>query len=520
MRNLKYIKLYEAFDSNILSKVMGYIKDKKGFINVLRNVCNYINYPESKLSDEYFEYLPFNKALSKIDTVKDEPCSADSVDTFGSSGIEGEKCNNGRIKRKWGKTIRNVECTVCGGTGLSPKEVNIKLLKFWFNKDGEYITTTAVDGKMITDKGEMDDYELGDIVNSSDQLEHGNMVSFRVRGRKPVHGFIYVTSGQKYVIHNSEQYLGNYPNNSEWRKYGKYSWNITHNDFDSIQKLIPIEGIDYYNYNKKYYSGKIVNSSIKDDVKDAHFALILDFDKLKKSDFTKRSEIKFGRKDRIKGSLIDKEMSNELIKKRNIQRYFDELSKRMNIVEDISNANKLIRRSLFNKNIALIVIRSTDIITSLNKIMWSYYYLMDDKRDKSEVIKLIDISSNQLYNIAKELNDDYIENIDRIKNTLIKNDPLFEESLNILNDISTIIYNKLTSINLESIEDIDALYFKISTIRDIIRLGRFDYVDNFINYYCGAVRNDNYIRYLSGFDTRINEVNKNLKRVKSIIEKV
>ena len=38
MKNLKYIKLFEAFESTKLSKTLGFIKDKNLFIDHLKNI--------------------------------------------------------------------------------------------------------------------------------------------------------------------------------------------------------------------------------------------------------------------------------------------------------------------------------------------------------------------------------------------------------------------------------------------------------------------------------------------------
>ena len=73
MNELKYIKLFEAFDSDRLSKTLNFIdKDsKKKFLTDLKNVCNSIDFPYSEISDEYIDYLPFKRALSATKTSTD-----------------------------------------------------------------------------------------------------------------------------------------------------------------------------------------------------------------------------------------------------------------------------------------------------------------------------------------------------------------------------------------------------------------------------------------------------------------
>ena len=65
---MKYIKLYEAFESDKLSKTIGFIKekeDRKRFLEDIKKVCNQIDYPYSKLTDDNFQYLPY-KYYNKI----------------------------------------------------------------------------------------------------------------------------------------------------------------------------------------------------------------------------------------------------------------------------------------------------------------------------------------------------------------------------------------------------------------------------------------------------------------------
>ena len=94
---MKYLKLYEAFESNILSKTLKYLSkgSKDSFLKEVKQICDEMDFPYSKLSDEYFEYLPFNNALKKVD-----------------------------------------------GTN--------KIYKFWLNSDGDLINTTLTDGETTT----------------------------------------------------------------------------------------------------------------------------------------------------------------------------------------------------------------------------------------------------------------------------------------------------------------------------------------------------------------------------------
>ena len=146
---MKYIKLFEAFDSEKLSKTLGYInkRSREDVLARIKKFCEKIDFPFSKLNDSFFQYLPFQKALNLKYESKKEICKAESSSLFSSGGgIKGEFCKEGRIKRNWGFATRIVTCPNCKGTGIEPdKSAKPTHFKFWFSKEGKYITITALD---------------------------------------------------------------------------------------------------------------------------------------------------------------------------------------------------------------------------------------------------------------------------------------------------------------------------------------------------------------------------------------
>ena len=68
MKELKHIKLFEAFESQKLSKTLKFINkaSKDNFLNQIKKIAAKIDYPISELSDDLFEYLPFMSALKKV----------------------------------------------------------------------------------------------------------------------------------------------------------------------------------------------------------------------------------------------------------------------------------------------------------------------------------------------------------------------------------------------------------------------------------------------------------------------
>jgi hypothetical protein len=66
---MKYLKLFEAFESNILSKTLKYLSksSKSYFLDTIKKICDELDFPYSQLKDDYFEYLSFTKAFDKVE---------------------------------------------------------------------------------------------------------------------------------------------------------------------------------------------------------------------------------------------------------------------------------------------------------------------------------------------------------------------------------------------------------------------------------------------------------------------
>ena len=170
---MRYIQLFEAFESKMLTKTLGYINrsSRNTVINIIKRICNNIDYPISKLNDDFFKYLPYKSALELTPYLEKSPCSAESSDVFSrGTGIKGEFCKSGRIKRNWGTGTRLVECPSCYGSGFEKNNSReILIFKFWFNKDGYYkgITGCSSDGKnRVTHFGWRDE-DISLITNST-----------------------------------------------------------------------------------------------------------------------------------------------------------------------------------------------------------------------------------------------------------------------------------------------------------------------------------------------------------------
>jgi hypothetical protein len=150
MKDLKYIQLFEAFESSKLSKTLKFINKeyRSRFLQDIKSICSSKNFPLSEISDDLFEYLPYRKALSLHKDPVQKKCSATSESEFSSDvALPGEKCEEGKLKRSWGAgRVRVMTCPNCNGTGIEPFREKWKYLKFWFSVDKKYVAKTATNG--------------------------------------------------------------------------------------------------------------------------------------------------------------------------------------------------------------------------------------------------------------------------------------------------------------------------------------------------------------------------------------
>lgn len=547
MKHLKQFQVFEAFDSKVLSKTLGYIKDsndREKFFKQITRVCGQIDFPISKLSDDFFEYLSFKNALKKAAMTGDEPCEATSKKEFPQYAVEGSTCQGGKLKRMWGSRQREVVCPVCNGTGVKPKKSEMKLLKFWFTTEGRYIATTMVDG-IIRQSGsdyqgkisnKVSDYTIGDRVNNLRDLNGGEIVKLTISGQTTI-AYIYKYGSSYYAIQNTHN--GSTPSSSSWQQWGRYSWSLGGGEYTNMFIAIPkakkdkeVEEADPYTWNVACnfnYGGVSVSSTnVKDLIKDAHFAIVFDFGKLRKSDFTTKADIQTTREETKKGSKLDPSQSDEEIRKRNIERYVNLLSQNLDITKDIANCNRLIGRAIGGKLGALQIVYSTNIYSSIGYLISDYMNLLEADTDsrKSEAVENISHRSEDLYRSAMKRVSDGNESVKSIKQSIKANNKpeIYSTILDELSEISFVIYENLTNYQIDSIEDLEVVAQKISSMRNVLKSDRYRVSRLFgsvVEYMYGG-RPSRAYDYLvdTYYFPEPEKTLENLKRIKTILSKI
>ena len=545
MKNLKHIQIFEAFESKILSKTLGYIdnSDKNNFMDRIKRLCKTIDFPLSKMSDEYFEYLPFKSALSRAAMTGDEPCEATSKSEFPEYAVAGENCTNGKIKRQWGARTRDVVCPVCGGSGVKPKKSEIKLVKFWFTSEGKWVATTLVDGVIRSGRGgssgskfstNFSDYTVGRPISNLSELRGGEMTSL-VIGSDQVIAYIFKEGNRYYAIQNTKS--GSSPHSGTWRNYGRYSWALGAGEYSDLKTLTPKvevkdkEEVDPYTWNvgiEFSYSGIRANTSsdVQSQIKDAHFGIVFDYGKLRKSEFETVQDTEATRQIAKKGSKLDPDQSDEEIKRKNIERYVNLLSQKLDISDDIANCNRLVTRSLGHKS-ALYIVYGSNIYSNLGYIIDYYIKFMSATTDRDKKMYAEEISDRTTDMFKAGMKkatqcDEIIKNIkSRLKSS--NRDEKYFQILDMTQKLSDAIYDNIKNFQINDIEDLEIVAQKISSIRNVLKSDRYG-LNRYFSYtieYITSGREDRAYSYLTdNYYTDVDEILEKMPRILTIISKI
>jgi hypothetical protein len=511
-QELKYLRLFEAFESIKLSKTLKFLnKDGKSkFLSSLKNIATAIDFPISKFSDEYFQYLPFKKALDLNFSYEDKPCDATSGQAFPDFAVAGAVCDSGMVDRKWGRSVRKAKCPICNGTGVKKKEsFDIKWVKFWFDKDGNFVNVTGTDGQ-IRDQyqstnmkalsisqealapGDISrnysDYDVVKELTNSEllTLPTGAIIKIRLEGRDTIAVVWRSTNGGFFAIQNTHSGSSD-DYSTDWRRYGRNSWVITgRTEYTGTPQLLVPKGvkvevsddddlddkIDPYTWNAPLVArhGGIVlgkDPNMSKFLTNAHFAIVLNFLDLKNSGFIQTKDTKKEREESRKGALAL--MSDESVKQQNLRRYIDEISNRLNIPSEIGDLNKTINRFMGGYYAGLYVLRGRNMGELQSFISYLYSFLTSELDKEYNYSQALEYFKRVVDNNIR-FNSDVTTSIKEMRSELKTRDR--EELIPVLDailDLNQAITDKFKKIDIETLEDIEIIFEKIKAIRNVYR---------------------------------------------------
>lgn len=477
---MKYLKLYEAFKSEILSKTLSFISNdtKKHFLEKVESICKWVDFPMSELSDDFFQRMSFEKAVNLY------------VDE-------------------------------------NHKQGDLKWIKFWFDKMGNYLTTTGVDGTIIKSpkKESVEDYEIVKTLNLAQiqELETGDKVLIQLEpNEETVIATVfrcfetYYNRERVYMIQN--EYSGTTPDScgyEEWQKYGKYSWVITReSDFSGVPKLLKKkpdvseeEKLNPYEYNfvlSTYDIPILIKRSQKETeqyLKTASFAIVLDLGTLKSSGYKTKSTIRTERETSREGALAF--MTDDEIKSKNLQKYFLDIAKKIKFSEDLSNLKNLMLKvsggnkifmnvfrgnhyhieSIVNKVYSFLKLtklpsQDEHVTDEIKNIIWQIEKIVKDEYEYS----LKRNSSREIFisQFKKYLRDGRLKSQYRDYNIKVK---LIFEILTKFEKLENDFVNEFRSLKIETLGDAEVVYYKLHSVRNFANNSqRFYTLKSTINY--------------------------------------
>lgn len=484
---MKYLKLFEAFESSVLANTIKFISKKVKdddvsiFKNQLTLLMKNLDIPISKINENDIEYLPTRKAL-KIENdgpVKNETgvycikywfslekgyLGKTGVGNLKTEYVKYSDDSNGRNKKFGNKQLEKIKNELEIKTGLLIPVTNYDDL------------STGQDIIGIFDNDGNDTYHLslGKIYREGDRIFALNNVS---EGSTPDEsddwnemGFEFAWSlGSTYSPGNDHCKLHLWINDDKPLRY-KGDEDIDDID-DEKNKLygfnLPLE-ISNGRCTLKEWD-RYNHSTIR-FIEESNFAIIIYLDRLLSVEkaSTKRIERTESRKS---ATTL---MSNDEIKKENINRYINKLITKYGITaekQDFSKISKMVNTLMCDRFILIRIYHDSSSTSVLRSLSSSLYNIIDSP--VSDKVHYFD----RLVSFYKDKRRQSQNNIERYTNRLnIINDSGEEQLIKIINKLLELgqkMNNYITDTNIENIEDLLGIAYKLKSIADVINDDRF-----------------------------------------------
>lgn len=461
MKTLKYLKLFEAFESEALSKVLKYVSKKVGsensnkFLDNLRDLfLGKYDLQLSKISDNDVEYLPAKLAF-KIES-------------------------KGEVSNPYG----------------------IYALKFWFSLTKGYVGVTAVGNTTEKFHGVFSESEIQHLkdnglktglltpVNFYTDLKHGDEVVGVFAGNEDS---TYALSKARIFIEDDILFAiqdvsdGGSPNDRSWRNWGTKSWNLgsassPDNDHHKLHKYTPSDEplkVDDDMFGEKfldrrgYISGNTSSRWINvNDLKDVDFAVVIYFDGLIKDESV--SDIKKIRTKEKEGATAL--LSNEQIKKLNYQRYFNKMIEMYGLTpesgeSDIKNLQNMVKNLVAGELIAFSFYSDDPSLSVIDKITYDIRSLFNES-DKQYYLDSLSNRYKSGRDVSESYKKIYTASFERVKNS---GDEKTLKFFNKLMEISKLIYTKIKESKVESVGDLMILKRNLQSTREFFSEVKSEY---------------------------------------------
>lgn len=477
---MKYLKLFEAFQSNTISKMLNFLKSKIGkssqerFLDRLKTIQNKLDIPIDKIEDKDVLYLNRKKAIP----------------------------------------FRNQEQV--------DNEKGIYCLKFWFSLEDGFLGFTSTGNAYYEYKkrNNRDSFNLDEInhikntflitkgelepLKNYEDLQHGTLI-FGIFSDSSDDidrlGYAKIWRDGDRIWAIQDVAGGGEPdydvNGENWRSYRiidnrfRISWSLDSvnspgDDHHKLHLYRPtsddlhikgdkkIQSVDEnpLNYNLPTNSRLNVGDwndydwsiSSSGQMEKADFAIVIVIDNILKSGLKQVTDIRKEREESREGA--SKLMSDDEIKNANIDRYMTQiLSKMINIdTSEIRNLQNIVLKNVCNQFAYIAIYKNYPSLDYLDYISKNLFRALQQTSVEEKIYFINNAKSRyeRLYKSSNELTKLYRKS-KQIINNQAKDD--VKELFMVVDEISNKIYNYLKSQKVETLEDLRMIYLKIQSIK-------------------------------------------------------
>ena len=493
---MKYLKLYEGFESDRVSAILSFLNKKikneyntQDFLKTLKKLADKFDFPLSTLSDKEIQYLSVNKAL-----------------TVGK-GEEAMNPSGTYCIKYWFSLEKGYLCST--GTGNKTMDYNK------YNSYGTYRMSNeeGLDQSHLAYLAR--EYGIGGVITPArlGDLTTGDKVVMVCR--EDFNGDpTYLTFGEIFVDNRSDelQYYF-YQNDNEGSDPGttrynivlpdrynlyagtaayRYAWSLgsaedpsddhcmihkvmldekplrfRDQDLDKMNKTeesvwdfnLPLDGTTL-----EEWTGRKTQTFDKVS-KEANFAIVLFLDDVLVKDISKE-EISKERKDMRKDALAL--ISSEDVKKANVKRYLEKLFDKLGIEKDkqeLKNLNSVVKSTILGEYFLMLNFDSS-FISRLTDFIRSLYKVMSKDDEEYYFSNLVDIFKK----IKRKRLDQstlYAKNIKYIKSLKVDNSDKVNEILKIFLKIGKSVSDYFGDKEVNSIEDLKSIQLQLRMILDL-----------------------------------------------------
>lgn len=481
---MKYIKLYEAFESQVITNTLKFLTKKIGqdtanyFSNDIKRLMSQYNIPISRIKEDDLQYLRTSNAIK----VK-------------SNEIVNNNLNIYCIKYWFSLEQGFLGKTATGN--LTTPYIKIEVSYSEKNKNFNKKQLNYIKDKLKIEKG-----KLSSVLNYKD-LKTGDDVLVTLGDQSS--DLTNVTIGKVFIDNDNTIFVYNDDKNDGVTIYGelptfaqdyKYTWRLCRYDNGNtvadndhfrlhfytkdnrklrqeIKINKPKHKANLADFNKPLNdSGYIIDwtihnqNMIENAIEKSDFAIIVYMDKL--LSLPSRNVIQSNRRDARKGAVAL--MSDYDIKQININKYTTRLVAKYGLhkdVEDFSKLNNYINNIMCNKFIMFNIYLSNT-ISGLNSLIEQLYKLLNDDDKEYYFNNILTVFKNNR-DRTKNVTELYRTNLDIILNsgdenliTIIKRFIILGEKIN----------NYIGTIDIENIHDIIMVKYKLKAIEGFISDGK------------------------------------------------